>query len=433
MNMLLHEQQHIWSGIIPPIRVQWTRKQPLTAYRGRPEIVINGEVPEFVEEKLLRPASEQQGSWLEINLDHAAYNAGVIKERFGRNRLVMGCIKAEAYGHGLEEIGRAYVAGGVDRLCVAWVSEGIRLRQAGIEAPIQLLMEPPPEAAEEIAHYDLIPSISSPETAKAMASRLKQKVKIHVEVDTGMGRTRLKPADVVRFFDLLASLSVFEIEGLFTHFTSAHIPNDPVCREATADQLKTFLDVIDQVKAAGWNVPLIHAANSAGTILYPASRFDMIRPGFLFLGVKIPWVDLPLRPIMTWKSRVLSVWTVEAGESVGYESGYRPRRDTRIASIAVGYGDGLPRAISGKGEVLIKGRRAPVVGLVAMDQSLVEVAGIPDVAPGDEVVVFGPQGEENNSQYDIALRLGDSPAAMTCGLSPRVRRVWLGSNMDGSK
>lgn len=329
----------------------------------------------------------------------------------------MACVKGDAYGHGMVSVAESALRGGADRLSVAHVEEGIALRKAGIQVPIQILIEPPPDSAGDIHEYGLIPSLSSPDSARALANRLKGTIKVHVEVDTGMHRVPLQASDVPEFVSLLLSLGKFEVEGIFSHFTCSHALN-----EEGESQLSLFRAVLSACETKGIHFPLRHMANTGAVAIYPNSYFDMIRPGYALYGYPIEWIRWPTKPALSWLTRVSSVIPVKAGECVGYNSAYTSPHDTRIAILGAGYADGYPRALSNLGHVVIRGRRAPVVGLVCMNQMMVDVGYIPGTKTMDVAMLIGEQGGEQVTASELARYLDTTAAEITCRIAAGVER-----------
>lgn len=352
------------------------------------------------------------------------HNTAVLRNMAGPERLLAICVKADGYGHGLVQSAAAALAGGADRLCVADLDEAVRLRKAGIRCPIHLLHPPTPDQAVDLVNNNLIPTLSSPRTALEMAGRLPGPLTVHVEVDTGMGRVDLKAADTPAFLDLLVADGRFRVEGLMSHFSSSHVPDDPASRDFTLEQLSRFRAVAAACRAAGHRLPVTHMASSGATVLYPEAYLGMIRPGYLIYGILRDWIDLPLEPALSWKARVLNVFNINSGQTVGYERTHTAPRDTTIAAVACGYGLGYPCGLSNRGRVLIHGQSAPVIGQVAMNQLMVDVGRIPGVKIGGEAVLIGRQGDQAISADEPAVTLKVSPAVITCGISLHVPRLY---------
>lgn len=371
--------------------------------------------------------------WAEVDLEAIRHNAHALKEAAGPSRLYMACVKGNGYGHGMVQVARAVLQGGADRLSVAQVEEGIELRKAGIKAPIQILIEPLPEHAKAIFENDLIPSLSSPKVAKEMALRLPGRIKVHVEVDTGMYRVPLKSERAPDFIHLLNSFSVYEVEGIFSHFSCSHYPDSPIHREFTLKQLAIFKEIVRACETNGHCFPLKHMASSGAVALYPEAYLDMIRPGYILYGFPIDWIKLSTKPALSWKTRVWSVLPVAKGVGVGYDQDYIPQKDTKIAILATGYADGYPRVLSNLSHVLIRGKKVPVVGLIGMDQMMADVGYIADVSRGDEVVLIGEQEGEQVTAVELANHLNTTAAVITCSIAHRVERSYLNGIPDTEK
>ncbi len=364
-------------------------------------------------------------NWVDIDLEAIRDNARTLKSLVGPGKLYMACVKGNGYGHGMIPVARAALEGGADRLSVAHVEEGIELRRRGIEAPIQLLIEPTADSAKSIYKYGLIPSLSSHRLAKELAACLPGRIKVHVEIDTGMGRVSLKPEDAPGFLDFLDSLKVFEVEGIYSHFVASHIPNDDKSRACTLNQLEIFLKACLACQSGGRFIALKHIASSGGVALYPESYLDMIRPGFLLYGIPTDWVKIPLNPALSWMSRVRSVLPISKGQSLGYERSFIAESDTRIAVVDCGYADGYPRLLSNLSKVLIRGSKAPVIGLVGMNQFSVDVGHIPEVDVDDEVVLVGSQMGKTLPATEMAIALKTTPAIIPCAISQAVPKHYL--------
>jgi len=337
----------------------------------------------------------------------------------------MACVKGDGYGHGMIKVARAALEGGADRLSVARVEEGVALRRAGLLVPIQILIEPRPEEAEALSEFNLIPSLSSPVVARELARRLEKKIKVHIEIDTGMHRVPLKAVETPAFAEALLSSGRFDIEGIFSHFASSTIPDDEQARELSLNQLAEFNEVVETCKSRGISFPLRHMANTGAVSLYPDAYFDMIRPGFALYGFPVEWIHLTTRPALSWHAHIDTVLPVKGGEGIGYDHNYIPRKDTKIALISAGYADGYPRGLSNLGHAVIQCTRIPLVGLVGMDQMMADVGDIPEVKPGDEVLLIGEmEGTEVNAG-ELAYHLHTTAAQVTCGITARVERRYL--------
>jgi len=366
-------------------------------------------------------------TWAEIDLDAIAHNAAALKARAGGRAELMVTVKANAYGHGAVPVARAALEGGATRLAVARTPEGVELRQAGLTAPILIMGYTLPAEARHIVHWHLTPTVNTWEQATALSSAAGESCKtvpIHVKVDTGMGRFGLLPGEVVDFVRAISRLPGLRLEGLYTHFAIA----DAADKTYTRRQFKTYMDVVAQLEEVGFSFPLKHVANSATTLDLPEMALDMVRCGIALYGLH-PSSEVapavPLRPAMTLKSRVARVRTLPPGSSISYGCTYTTTRPTPVALVPVGYGDGYHRILSNKGQVLIHGQRAPIVGRVCMDQFVVDVSDIPEVHQDDEVVVFGQQGEAKITAEEVARWAQTINYEVTTSILPRVTRVFL--------
>ncbi len=366
-------------------------------------------------------------TWAEIDLDAIAHNAAALKARAGGHIELMVTVKANAYGHGAVPVARAALEGGATRLAVARTLEGVELRQAGLTVPILIMGYTLPAEARRIVRWNLTPTVNTWDQATALSTAAGESdkvVPIHVKVDTGMGRFGLLPGEVVDFVRAISRLPGLRLEGLYTHFAIA----DAADKTYTHRQFKTYMDVVTQLKEAGFSFPLKHVANSAATLDLPEMALDMVRCGIALYGLH-PSSEVapavPLRPAMTLKSRVARVRTLPPGSSISYGCTYTTTRPTPVALVPVGYGDGYHRILSNKGQVLIHGQRAPIVGRVCMDQFVVDVSDIPEVRQDDEVVVFGRQGEAEITAEEVARWAQTINYEVTTSILPRVTRVFL--------
>jgi alanine racemase len=339
-------------------------------------------------------------------------------------------VKADAYGHGVVPVSRALAASpAVSGLAVALVEEGLELRDAGIDAPILVMGASIGDAHEAIVDAGMIPLVSSAaDLARfaAIGSARSAPVPVHVKVDTGMSRLGISRHDVVDVLRAATSVAGgIAVEGTCTHLACADVddPADPDC--LTALQLRRFDDVLASLRGAGIATGIAHAANSAGALLFPASRYDRIRPGLAIYGNGPRPDGVALRPVVTFASEIELLRDLEPGDTASYGARWTAETDARIAIVPVGYADGVPRNLTGSGEVLIRGRRCPLAGTVCMDMILVDVTDLGDaVSLGDPVVVLGGQGDERITTAELAERAGISEYEVTCGISKRVPRVY---------
>lgn len=363
--------------------------------------------------------------WAEIDLNAIRANVAELK-RVSQARLFTAVVKANGYGHGAVEVAKAAQEAGADWLAVAAVEEGVELRRAGLTAPILVLGYVAPGQADTVLMYDLRVAIFDLELAKALnqwAKPMMRKAKVHIKVDTGMGRVGLMPGRLAEFARSISDLPNLEVEGVFTHFAAADEPGN----DYTAQQLERFESALAELEAAGVKPAIRHAANSAGIMLHPSAHYDLVRGGIALYGLPPdPAVDWPVKltPALSWKARVGMVKWLEPGSSISYGCTYTTTGREQIASLPVGYADGYSRQLSNKGYVLIQGRRCPIVGRVCMDQMLVRVSDDIVAQVGDEVVLIGRQGMDEITAGEMARWIGTINYEVVCAISPRVHRIY---------
>ncbi len=371
--------------------------------------------------RLLRPG---RPTWLEVDLEAIAHNVRRIVKMVGPEVAVLAILKADGYGHGAIRVARTALNNGARYLGVASINEGALLRRSGIAAPILVLGFTPAWQARELVLNGLSATVFDLDVAQALSQagrELNHPVRVHVKVDTGMGRLGLLPEQVVPFVQALQDLPNLVLEGVFTHFSVAD--SDPAY---TRWQLGRFRQVLDNLAAAGAEIPLVHAANSAAILSVPESHFSMVRLGIAMYGLDpSSQVRCPadFRAALAFKTQIAQVKTLPANSYVSYGNTYQTTGEQRIAVIPVGYADGFRRAPRHWGEVLVRGQRAPIVGRVCMDQTMLDVSAIPDVRQGDEVVLIGEQGGARITAEDVAERLGTINYEVVSEILARVPRV----------
>lgn len=365
----------------------------------------------------------------EVDLDAIRHNVRALKPPGAE---LMAVVKANGYGHGDVPVARAALEAGATWLGVALVEEGMRLREAGIDAPVLVLTEFPPGSEKEALEAGLTPTLYTDAGLEAVgdaARALGRTPGVHVKLDTGMHRVGLHPDRAAAFVARVREAGL-ELEGLWTHFAASEDPDHPSARR----QLAWFLRTVEAVAAAGHRPRYRHAANSGAVIAIPHSHLDLVRAGVAVYGI-LPGEALAgrvdLRPAMSLRSRVSLVKRVAAGEALSYGLRYRLERESTIATVPVGYADGYLRALSGRARVLIRGRRYPVAGTITMDQLLVDVGDDP-VAAGDEVVLFGGQGDARVSAEEVAAWAGTIGYEVVCAVSERVPREYRGIGEGGA-
>lgn len=366
-----------------------------------------------------------------VDLDAIRYNMEQMHQNLSEDTKMIGVIKTDGYGHGAVPIGRelerlSYVSG----YAVATAEEAFILRKAGLKKMILILGYSFPYSYEELIRQEIRPAVFHPDSVKELAAcarRIGKDVCVHVKVDTGMTRVGIRPDESgLRFVEQLISMEGIRVEGIFTHFARA----DEKDKTSARKQLARFLSFIEQIETGlGYHIPVRHCSNSAGIVELPEANLDAVRAGITLYGLwpsaEVSRTIVSLRPVLSLKSHVVYVKEVEAGVPVSYGGTYITHDKTLVATIPVGYGDGYPRSLSGIGYVLIKGRKAPILGRVCMDQFMVDVSHIPDVAQGDEVTLIGKDQEEEISMEMLGDLSGRFNYELACDLGKRIPRVYL--------
>ncbi|MCL6429544.1 MAG: alanine racemase [Anaerolineae bacterium] len=375
--------------------------------------------------RMVRRKRPTRPTWVEIDLEAIAHNTRELCALIGPGVRLMAVLKADGYGHGAVKVARTAVNNGASWLGVACLSEALVLREAGLEVPILILGYTPPWQAREVVEQGVDATVFSLETAEALSRatrELGRRARVHVKVDTGMGRLGLLPEEVPDLVRKLRELPGLSVEGLFTHLANA----DSADQSYTRLQLDRFRQVIAALDREGLRPPLVHAANSAAALAMPEARFDMVRAGIALFGLN-PSKEVPCPPgfraALTFKTQIAQVKHLPAGSYISYGCTYRTPRESLIAVIPVGYADGFRRAPHHWGEVLVRGQRAPIVGRVCMDQTMIDVTEIPGVRQGDEVVLIGTQGRERITVDEVAARLGTIGYEVVSEILARVPRV----------
>jgi len=364
-------------------------------------------------------------AWAEVHTGLISHNVAIVAQRTAPVQ-VWAVVKANGYGHGAVQVANAALAGGATGLCVAIVDEGVALRRAGITAPILLLSEQPPELADLIVGYQLTPTVTTSRGAAvlaASAAAADQTIKVHIKVDTGMHRVGVAPNETVSLASFVSSYESLTIEGVYTHFAVADDPSHP----ANAAQLSSFNTVLENLSSRGINPPLVHAANSAAALANEPSRFTMVRLGIAMYGLHpgagVADLCAGLIPAMSLKARVSAVRWVEAGEAVSYGLVRPLTKGSLIATVPIGYADGVPRALGRTNiQVLLNGVPRTIAGTITMDQLMIDCESDSSVMVGDEVVLIGKQGEHSVTADDWAEALGTIGYEIVCGISPRIFR-----------
>jgi alanine racemase len=364
----------------------------------------------------------------EINLAALRANYQALRA-YTNGAAIMAVVKADAYGHGAVEISRTLASEGCLHFGVATVEEARTLRQTGIRAPIYLLGGFFSSQAREIVRLDIIPAIfdiALVEPLDRAAQELgRGQFPVHLKLDTGATRLGVMPEDLASLIDALRGAIALRPEGAFTLLANAGDPSSPI----TTRQLEVFEDALAALRAAGFTLPVNHVANSAAMVLRPDTHYNLMRPGLALYGLPpVPAVreQVPLHPVMTFKTRLMQVKRVAAGRGVSYGHTFVTARESVIGVLPVGYADGYRRGLQNGGEVMVRGRRAPVVGAICMDLTLVDLTDVPGAAVGDEVILWGGAGEAMISVNDVARLAQTISYEMLCTVGRRVPRVYIG-------
>ena len=381
----------------------------------------------FAKPKAARP------TWAEIDLAALAHNFHVIKDQIGPDTKILAAVKANAYGHGAVECARRLESEGADWFGLALPEEGIELRQAGITRPILCLGGFWPGQEESLLEHQLTPVVYRLDLIESLnraAQNANKTAAVHVKIDTGMGRLGVRADALDDFCIPLAKFKNIRVEGLMTHLAAA---DDESKQEFTDHQLSKFESAIAAFRERGFQPKLVHAANSAAAFANPGARGNMVRPGGALYGftrdVLPSNIETPaLRPVMSVHSRVMLLKKVPRGEYLGYGCTFQTQRDSLIATIPIGYDDGYRRALSNKGQVIVRGQFAPVVGRVSMDLTLVDVTEAPNVSLDDHVTLLGQDGESSITAEDLGELAETISYEITCGISNRVPRIYKDEN-----
>ena len=364
----------------------------------------------------------------EIDLSALLYNLGQVRKCIRPDCQVLAVVKANAYGHGAVPVARALASADVSMLGVAWVQEGVQLRKAGGRLPILVMGGAMADEMKEVLSYRLTPVVYQSQQVRALeklAKKKGRKVKVHIKIDSGMGRLGASfKNDLLDLAVGLRRAPHLVVEGAMTHMAEDGLEH----RSFTQQQLGFFNQALALFAREELKIPIRHVANSAITLDLQAAHFNMVRPGIMLYGY-LPSKSLAhpvdLRPVMALRTSILHLKKLPAGTSISYGRTFTTQRDSLVATLPVGYADGIPRALSNRGEVLVRSRRAPVVGRVCMDMMMVDLTGYDNVQVGDEVILIGRQGQEAITADDIAQKTGTIAYEILCGIGPRVTRVYL--------
>ena len=405
-----------------------TLRQPATSALAPAASALATPLPRVLRPTRAVPADAVRPTRADVNLANLRHNLRVMQRTAGGAQ-VWAVLKADGYGHGAKGVARTLERAGASGICVALLEEGIELREAGIRVPILVTGGYFGRAFGEVLRHSLTPVLHDPAQVEELADEVRysgaEPVSVHVKIDTGMSRLGVMPRDVPKMAQALARRREVEVSGLMTHFACAD-GGDP---ESINAQMDLFDAATLTLKSLGIAPPLRHAANSAAILQSPRAHLDIVRPGIALFGVE-PRVGIckELRPVMQVRTELVAVREIPEGQAVGYGATWIAKRTSRIATIPMGYADGLSRALSNRGELLVRGKRVPVAGIVSMDMAMLDVTEIPDVRVGDECVVLGSQkgalGQDTISAEEIAARLGTIPWEVLTDISRRVPRFY---------
>ncbi len=363
----------------------------------------------------------------EIHFSALEQNLSQLRSLVG-GRSILAIVKANAYGHGAVHVARFLEKSRhkIDLLGVAFVEEGVALREAGIRMPILVLTGSPSGQIPELVQHELTPVIFDLDTLSALnqeAEKRGRPISVHIKVDTGMGRLGLLPHQIFSFVEKVQTHKMIRIEGMLTHFAEADLA-DLSFAETQLDILKT---IIAQLKDKGLSVPYCHLANSAAILHFQSASLNLVRPGLMLYGYSplTEKMTIPLNPIMQIKARVIAVKKVPKGTPISYGRTFITQQESRIATVAIGYADGYPLSLSNRGIMIAHGTRVPVVGRVCMDMCMLDVTRVDSLLPGDWVTVIGKEGSESIWADDLAKMGNTHPYEILCGIGTRVQRQYI--------
>ena len=381
--------------------------------------------------------AQHRATRAEINLKAFKHNLQNLKKIIEPDTGIMAVIKADAYGHGSLPFAKAAVDSGVDYIGVGIIEEGIELRENGITEPILILGSIFPDEAADLVRHDLATIICTNHLAKALAKeaeKQKKPVSVHIKVDTGMNRLGVLPENLLSLIQTINKLPILKLEALSTHFSSA----DDEDTSITKQQIELFQNTLTELQEAGITIPpLTHLANTSALLRFPESQSNMVRPGLILYGA-LPSPNLNsvaheiyqkknlqiFQPVMQWKSQIILIKPIAKGQPISYSGSFITRQNSLVATLPIGYADGLHRSLSNKIDVLIRGKRAPQIGNICMDMTLIDVTKIQGVEEGDEVVLFGEQEGQVIQVEEMAIKGETIPYEILCNVGKRVPRIY---------
>ena len=377
----------------------------------------------------------EERAWAEIDLDAIKNNIKRIREYVRPETKILGVVKADAYGHGYLHVANTLLRNGADWLAVACMDEAVQLRRCNIKCPILILGHTNEDEAESIVKEDIVPCCFSYELARClsrMAVKLGKRVKIHIKLDTGMGRIGLRYTEddglCQQTIDTILRMAVLpnlDIDGIFTHFATADEGDD----DYTKLQFQRFMNACERLRANGLDIPIKHCCNSAALMRFPEMHLDMVRPGIILYGIKpSSFVDcgrLHLKPAMQFKAKITNIKEVEEDVSVSYGRKFKTDKVTKIATIPVGYADGYSRILSGKGQVIAGDKLCDIIGNICMDQCMIDVSSVNNISVGDDVILFGKRDNIELPVENLADKMGTINYEILCLIGKRIPRIYL--------
>jgi len=365
-------------------------------------------------------------TWVDISLENIVRNYREIRRLVGDDRMIMAVVKADAYGHGAAIVSKVLEKAGADRFAVATLQEAVDLRSAGISSPIMILGGSSPEQTGDLIKHEIIQTVYDLDIAKEFSQAARKyggRLKVHVKIDTGMSRLGFEPCKDEELLKVceVCSLEGLDVEGIFTHFATSEIPDDPFHEE----QIGRFLQFSESLERRGFHIPIRHAANSGAIINIKDSYFNLVRPGLALYGLYPgPGLEdkIDLRPAMQLRAQIAQVHSYNEPVTVSYGRKFASSRPIKTATVTIGYADGLFRTLSGKMDMLVKGKRVPQIGNICMDMSIIDVTEVPDVREGDTVTLFGTDNGVTIPVEELAENAGTISYEIVCALSGRVGR-----------
>jgi len=392
------------------------------------------------------PKEVSRPVWAEVSLSALAQNLQAIRryvnppeEKRKAPRRILSIVKGNGYGHGGPEVATALEKAGSDWFGVTCTEEGIAVRKAGVRKPILVLTSFVPGEESRLLKHDLTAVIHRCEQMavldRAAARRGKTRVPFHLKVDTGMNRLGIATSDVECFARQLAKSKHLQLTGIFSHFASSEVFTGTAVGQQTREQEERFYAALDRLRALGVDPGIVHLANSAAIVTRPETWADMVRPGAILYGYH-PGYDppekreeaearLPVTPVMSLRSKIISMRCVPSGAGVGYNSTFVPKRPSRVGVLAAGYGDGIHRSLGNRGNVLLRGKLAPIVGIISMDVTMIDVTDIEDAAIGDVATIYGTDGNQRLPANLVARSVGTVTSDLLCAVSQRVPRLYV--------